>query len=160
MEESIPDILHRLSLIVFMKKSRLFAAMKTSELRMVAQIATEISFGADEIIVRENDIGDAMYMIKDGSVKVTKMVKDGGSVELAALASGDCFGEMSMFDAEVRSATVTTCSPGTILRIGSTDMFDMLHDNPAIGIEFIRIFVNRLREANGKIEAQATGRLS
>jgi CRP/FNR family cyclic AMP-dependent transcriptional regulator len=152
METAIHSGVRALELIVFLKKCPLFAGMKTSELRSVVRITRELSFEAGEDIVREGDIGDALYLMYDGVVAIRKALASGESLELAQLNVFDFFGEMSMFDAEVRSATVMAKTPCLILRIQGNDMIDMLHDNPSIGIEFIRIFVKRLRDANRAIE--------
>jgi CRP-like cAMP-binding protein len=141
-----------LETIIFLKKSPLFATMKTSELRQVAQIAGQLDFEPQDTIVAENDIGDSMYLVKDGRVLISKAAGIAGRIELAELSAGDCFGDMALFDAEVRSATVTARTRCSVLRIGGADMLDVLSDNPAIAIELIRIFVKRLREANRRIE--------
>ena len=125
--------------------------MKTSDIRAVAEIAEEINFKQNDEIVRENDVGDSMYLIKIGTVKITKNA--GGSVlQLARLSAGECFGDMAIFDAEVRSASVIAEGECTLLRIDSDALKDVLIDYPTIGIELLKIFVQRLRNANTKIQ--------
>lgn len=138
--------------ILVLKKSALFATVTTSELRAVAAVAEELSFRSGEVIVREKDIGDALYLIKKGSVAISKLVGGERSVDLARMEAGECFGEMAAIDEEVRSATVSAVHECSVLRIGKEDLHDVLRDNPQIGIELLRIFVKRLRNANGKIE--------
>lgn len=138
--------------ILVLKKSTLFASVTTSELRAVAAVAEELHFIPGATIVREKDIGDALYLIKNGSVTISKLVTGEQSVDLARLTAGECFGEMAAIDEEVRSATVAAQQECTVLRISKDDLHDVLRENPQIGIELLRIFVKRLRGANGKIE--------
>ena len=138
--------------ILVLKKSALFASVTTSELRAVAAVAEELHFPPGETIVREKDIGDALYLIKTGTVTISKQVRGEESIDLARMAAGECFGEMAAIDEEVRSATVAALQECTVLRISKEDMHDVLRENPQIGIELLRIFVKRLRGANGKIE--------
>ncbi|MBN1760548.1 MAG: cyclic nucleotide-binding domain-containing protein [Chitinispirillaceae bacterium] len=138
--------------ILVLKKSTLFASVTTSELRAVAAVAEELHFRPGELIVKEKDIGDALYLIKSGSVTISKLVGGERSVDLARMEEGECFGEMAAIDEEVRSATVSALQECSVLRICKENLQDVLRENPQIGIEFLRIFVKRLRSANEKIE--------
>jgi len=138
--------------VIFLKKSPLFSTMRTSDLRAIAEIAEELTFEKGGEIVRENDVGDSMYIIREGSVKITKLAGE-RQVELAQLGAGDFFGDMAMFDAEVRSASAVAGEACTLLRIDSGSLKDVLLDYPAIAVEFLKIFVKRLRKANAAIQA-------
>lgn len=153
MEESQYKLFHLLETIIFLKNTSLFSVMKTGELRAVARIAEELRFDAGDLIVKENDVGDSLYLIKDGTVKISKSGGDDIQVTLAELSPGSCFGEMSVFDAEVRSASVKASTPCVLFRITNDDIIDVMLENPSIGIELIKVFINRLREANRKIES-------
>jgi len=63
----------------------------------------------------ENDLGDALFMILSGRVKVTILSDDGREVILSMLSEHDCFGEMSLLDDQPRSATVIALSETDIL---------------------------------------------
>jgi CRP-like cAMP-binding protein len=90
--------------IVFLKKTPLFSSVQTRELRAVAMIAEEVSFAPGETVVKEGDVGETLYVIKWGAVSITKKVTEGEAIELASLSQGEFFGDMSVFDTEVRSA--------------------------------------------------------
>ena len=59
-----------------------------------------------EVIFREGDKGEGMYVIQAGKVKITKQTTS-GEVTLSVLEDGDIFGEMALFDKLPRSATAT-----------------------------------------------------
>ena len=101
--------------VIFLKKTALFSAMMTSELQALAAIAKELFFRTGEVIVRENDVGDSLYIIKWGSVKIIKAIDGKKSIELEELSNGDCFGEMALFDAELHEASVCAKEPCTLL---------------------------------------------
>ena len=138
--------------ILVLKKSALFSSVTTSELRAVANVAEELYFKSGERIVNEEEIGDALYLIKKGAVRVTKKNNAGHNIDLASMETGECFGEMAAIDEEVRSATVIASRECTVLRICKNDLHDVLREYPQIGIELLKIFVKRLRFANKKIE--------
>lgn len=148
---------HLLENVIFLKKSPIFSTMKTSELRAVAAIAEELSFESGQEIVREDDLGDSMYLIKEGTVTVSKKMGEGRTIDLAEMSQGDCFGEMAIFDAEVRSASVHAKGPCTIVCVKSDDLLDVLLDHPSIAVQLLKIFVKRLRKANGTIQDLSAG---
>jgi CRP-like cAMP-binding protein len=137
--------------VIFLKKSAIFSSMEAAELRAIAAITEEHVFKEKSAIVRENELGDSLYIVKKGSVNVVKKIDDKQSIVLAELSVGDCFGEMALFDAEMRSASVYTKEECVLLCINSDDLNDLLLEYPAIAIEFIKIFVKRLRKTNQSI---------
>ena len=138
--------------ILVLKKSALFASVSTSELRAVAEVAEELYFEPGKTIVTENEIGDTLFLIKNGAVRITKNVGTGGTIDLATMGAGECFGEMAAIDEEVRSATVSALKKCIVLRISKDDLLDVLRECPHICIELLRIFIKRLRHANSQIE--------
>ena len=138
--------------ILVLKKSTLFSSVSTSELRAVAGVAEELHFKPGDLIVEEKEIGDALYLIKNGVVRISKRVGPTRTVDLAIMEAGECFGEMAAIDEEVRSATVAVVRECIVLRISKDDLLDVLRECPHICIELLRIFVKRLRHANNKIE--------
>jgi CRP-like cAMP-binding protein len=138
--------------VIFLKKTHLFSSLETDELRTIALIIKQDLYKRGEQIVRENDYGDSLFVIKEGSVDIVKKVSEAKSIKLAELRVGDCFGEMALFDAELRSASVYAREDCVLLNLRSDDINDILIDNPTIAIEFIKIFVKRLRKANAGIE--------
>jgi len=151
--ESIsPQAFKILENVVFLKKTTLFSAMRTHDLRAVASIAEELTYDAGDLIVREKDVGDSLYLIKEGNVRISKKVGDDTFVTLAELGVGDCFGDMAVFDAELRSASGYARGHCVLIKINGDDLLDVIIDCPYIAIEFLKMFVKRLRKANGTIE--------
>lgn len=152
MTDSNPKSFKILEDVIFLKKSSLFSTMRTAELRAVAGIAEEMTFKTGEEIVREGELGDSMFMIRSGSVSIVKNANGGQKLVLATLHKGDCFGDMAIFDAEVRSASAIAAESCVLLRIDSDSLIDVLGEYPTIAIGLLKIFVQRLREANTKIQ--------
>ena len=137
--------------VIFLKKTATFSSMQTSDLRAIVAISEEVTFSTGMEIVRENELGDSMYIVKGGKVQVVKNIDEKQTVILDELSVGDCFGEMALFDAELRSASVYAKEPCVLLCVHSDDLNDLLLEYPTIAIEFIRTFVKRLRKANQNI---------
>jgi CRP/FNR family cyclic AMP-dependent transcriptional regulator len=144
--------------ILTLKHSSLFASVPTRELEAVALVTEEQTFGAGETIVREGDVGDSLYLIKKGVVVIKKRINAAESATLAELGSGECFGEMSVIDEEVRSASVLAKERCMLLRISKEALLEVIIVSPDLGVELLRIFVKRLRAANERIQMMARAR--
>ena len=70
-----------------------------------------------EVVVRQGETGDCMYSVQDGRLEVVAQHHGRGELRLAVLEKGDTFGEMAIFEKEVRSATVRALGQARVLTI-------------------------------------------
>ena len=112
-------------------------------------------FAAGEIIIRENDIGEAAYVIEQGRVKVTKK-RGGRTVHLAELGPGGTIGEMSMIDEKPRSATVIAIEDSILREVHRNEFSAALQHETDAAIRLLRVIFERLREADARIAELAS----
>jgi len=136
--------------VLALKRSAIFANVTTGDLRSVAKIASELKFRQGEIILSENGINDSLYLVRSGSVRITRGTV-GGVVELATLGAGECFGEMAAIEEEVCAVSVHAALVCGVLRLGNVELHNVMGENPGIAMEMLRIFVRRLRAVNRRI---------
>ncbi len=134
----------------------LFETLRPEQLRQVAFLAQERAFPAGAFVFRESERGDAMYVLLDGKVRISKAVEGVGEEALAILEPGAFFGEMALLDDAPRSADArahTTCRLAQIRREDLEQLLfvdrDLAHD---ILWSFCRTLSARLRETNDKIK--------
>jgi CRP/FNR family cyclic AMP-dependent transcriptional regulator len=125
----------------------LFEGLTTRQLSELARVVREVTLPAGEVVVHEGKFEDSMYFIVRGTVRITK-----GTQPLAELKERDFFGEMSVFDGETRSATATAEGEVVLLSLSRHDLFEVLEDQPAIGIGICQTLVRRIR---GLLEERA-----
>jgi len=113
-------------------------------------VLEQVRFKAGDVIIRENDEGEAAYIIERGRVKVTREV-EGREVHLADLGPGEPFGEMSMIDEKPRSATVTALEDVVAREVHRDTFFRSLQSDPDVAIHLLRALFERLREAGTQI---------
>src|SRR4051794_13526769 len=89
----------------------LFRDLVPADLEQLAQVAVPRSYEPGEAVFREGDPGDTCYVVRSGSVRVTRRHSDGRVITLAELRPGSIFGELAMFGGETRSATVEALQP-------------------------------------------------
>lgn len=132
--------------VLFLHKVPLFASLDPADLQQVARIATERSFAAGDVLVREGDAGDALYVIASGSVLVQR-----GGHPVATRQAGESIGEMALVSHEPRNATVVANGDVRALRIGRADFESMLRDRPETALGVIHVLSARLGELTARV---------
>ncbi len=104
-----------------------------------------------EVIVRQGETGDCMFEILEGTVEVLRE-KDGHEVSLAVLSKGDFFGEMAIFEREVRSATVRALGEVRAITIDKRTLLRRISADPSLAFRIVEKMANRIRELDVEIE--------
>jgi len=130
--------------------------LSAKELRLLAAFSVEELYNRNELIFREGDVGDKLYIILDGKVRIVKHIPGVGEEALAILEKGDFFGEMALVDNEPRSADAKAHVNGTtVLTISREVLNEILSVDIESAYQFLsilcRILTQRLREINLKI---------
>ena len=103
-----------------------------------------------QIIIHQGEMGDCMYVIQEGEVEVLQ-VTNGHEIHLAQLKAGDFFGEMAIFEREVRSATVRALGSVRILTIDQKNFLRRIHQDPSLAYRMVQVMSHRIREMNKEI---------
>jgi len=103
-----------------------------------------------EIIVSQGEPGDCMYVIQEGQAKVLQKKQD-REVCLAVLREGDFFGEMAIFEHEVRSATVRALGEARVLTIDKKTLLSRLSEDPSMAFRLLQKMSYRIRTLNDPI---------
>ena len=108
-------------------------------------------FKAGEIIFKEGELGDRMFIIQSGKVRIVKKLKDVEKT-LAVMQEGDFFGEMAVIDKAPRSATAIALEDARLV-ILDEKVFEMhMQTNPAIVKKILKKMSSRLRDADKEIQ--------
>jgi hypothetical protein len=132
--------------VMALKTTGLFKETAEDLLVDIAYILKEVSFKEGQVIVEKNEVGTCMFIIYSGSVKV----HDGGH-QLAILRTRDFFGELSLLDAEPRSASVTALEDSLLLRIDQHAFYEIMADRMEVIREIMKILCSRLRNQNHEV---------
>jgi CRP-like cAMP-binding protein len=98
-----------------------------------------------EVIVRQGDVGDCMYVIQDGEVEIISEENE-DEILLATRGDGDFIGEMAIFDRDVRSATVRAKGKVRILTVDKKNFMRRIHEDPSLAFRIVETMSHRLRE--------------
>ena len=128
-----------------------FTQLNDRELDVVRAVATEKTYPKNAVVLTEGEMGDSLYMIQSGKVKVFIGDEDGREIILKILGPGDFFGEMAMIDKQPRSASVNTSEASTFLVLTHAAFEKCVEQSPRIANMVMRILAQRVREADRKI---------
>jgi CRP/FNR family cyclic AMP-dependent transcriptional regulator len=128
-----------------------FTQLSDRELDVVRAVATEKGYPKNAVVLTEGEMGDSLFMIQSGKVKVFIGDEDGREITLKILGPGDFFGEMSMIDKQPRSASVTTIEAAAFLVLSHAAFERCVEEAPRIANMVMRVLAQRVREADRKI---------
>jgi CRP/FNR family transcriptional regulator, cyclic AMP receptor protein len=140
------------------QKQDLFSEQKLSrmEIHFLASLSKERKLKPGEVLFREGDPGDAMYVVVDGRVRIGKQIPGAGEEALAFMERGDWFGEMALIDNQPRSAEATAHDGGAVVLAVPHDVVAGLLDIRKVSsLRLLRILcglvAKRLREIDDKL---------
>ena len=133
---------------VNLKNFALFEGLQDAELRALAASAVTRAFPKQAIIINEGDIGDSLFLIVSGRVKIYLSDEHGKELILAIKGPGHYFGEMAL-DENLRSASVMTLEPSQFAVIPRAEFKTFVLQHAEIAL---RLFQNLARVARGMNE--------
>ena len=103
-----------------------------------------------QVIVRQGEVGDCMYVIQEGQVEVVAS-EGGDEVRLAVLGEREFFGEMAIFEREVRTATVRALGPVRVLTVDRKTFLRRIHKDPSLAYHIVQTMSQRIRELDAEV---------
>jgi len=139
-EKSLRDILSEIPI---------FEGLNLKELEFVSRILHQRKYAPKELIFKEAEAGNGMYIIKSGFVSIYSEEHD---TEFVKLQDGQFFGELSLVDGSPRSASAKAVGDCVLFGFFKPDLIQVLEKNPKIGIKVLfnlsRVLSERLRHTN------------
>ena len=103
-----------------------------------------------EIIIKQGDQGDCMYVIQEGLVEIV-LETGRGEVLLALRGKGEFFGEMALFEREARSATVRALGEARVLTIDRKNLLRRMNEDPSVAFHLLQSLSARFRALNAEV---------
>ena len=137
--------------IELLQSVSIFWDLNQDELGYIADKMVAKHFENGNYIFLEDSEGEQCFFVLKGSVKVTRLSKDGREVILAMLNEGDFFGEMSLLDGESRSANIIALEKTKVLTLDRNDFITVVNDYPQIAVQLLKELAKRLRKSDRQI---------
>ncbi len=131
----------------------IFSDLPEETIDKISQVGFTRKYKKDSIILMEDEVGGALFIIVKGKVKVTRTSNDGREVILNILSESDIFGEMALLDGQTRSATVSALEESELFIIQRNHFLEFLKEHPEISIALMQELSKRLRSADMQIKS-------
>jgi CRP/FNR family cyclic AMP-dependent transcriptional regulator len=132
--------------IDILRQVTLFSTLGDNELQALAVLARPITAQRGEIIISQGSVGDALYVVIGGRVRVYVSDKDGKEMVLALEGPSAVFGEIAVLDGAVRSASIAAMEQTELLKISADDFFALLERNTELNRSVIQSLAGRIRK--------------
>ncbi|MFH0990304.1 MAG: Crp/Fnr family transcriptional regulator [bacterium] len=150
--------------INFLQNVPLFEDLGVDELNKIAKLGVRKKYKRGNIVVLEQEMGAALFIIISGKVKIVRTDEEGREVILSIFGPGEFFGEMSLLDGLARSASVVALAKAELFMIHRRDFLKLLHEHPQVAICLLGELTMRLRKADSQIKSlslkDAAGRVA
>jgi CRP-like cAMP-binding protein len=103
-----------------------------------------------EVVFRQGDKGSCMFVIQDGEVEAVAEY-DGKELRLRTMGPNEFFGEMALFEHEVRTATIRALKPCRILSIDKKNFLGGIHEDPSLAYRIVQTMSHRIRDLTDRL---------
>ncbi len=140
--------------LVLLQQIELFHGIDTADLHHIAQQMTEQSYAEGEIVFRESEPGDRLFLLLSGTMRVY-VEREGTTITYNTMQAGECFGEMALIEERPRSATVRAETAARCLTLSKQDVSTLLREHPEVALEIIKNLSQRLRHSSTQVQDYA-----
>ena len=134
----------------------LFRGLSSAELVRLNDALGRTRFPAKATMLTETQRGEVVYVVLEGTLKVSVVQPTGQEVALALLGPGEVVGEIALADRGGRSADVTALEPATLLWLDRAVFGRLRREMPVLTENLLALLARRLRLANAQLQAMAT----
>lgn len=139
--------------VIFLQNIDVFSEVPTEQLAALATIAEEVTVLKGDVIYREDEYSDALYLVLDGRVRLHQADR-----EIAIAAAREAFGSWALFDEDVRLVTATAGEDSQLLRLYRDDFVDLLADHVQIAQGVLKTVARRLRSLVDRVSTSENKR--
>src|SRR5256885_1723372 len=140
---------------VILRGEPLFQCLSDGQIDNLVKRSELNHFGRGECVIEEGAEGDSMFILLRGAAEVS-VSKNGSTIPVATLRSGDCFGEMSLLTGEKRSATVRADGDCYVMEISKDVMGEVIRESPDCLKQLSELLAKRKMETEGILKDAAT----
>ncbi|MHC4413956.1 MAG: Crp/Fnr family transcriptional regulator [Planctomycetota bacterium] len=103
-----------------------------------------------QVIVRQGDVGDRMFVIQEGRVQIL-LEKEGKETPIRVAVEGELIGEMAIFERDVRSATARALGDVRVLTVDKKNFLRRVHEDPSLAFRVVQTMSRRIRELSEEV---------
>ena len=133
---------------VIVRKTPLFSGLDEAAAASLRASMNLVKLRKGQVLFREGDDGDHLYIVSSGKVKLGTKASDGRENLLMILGPGDMFGELSLFDSGPRTASAIAVTDSKVLALGQEKVIPWVREHPEVSLQLLARLATRLRRTN------------
>jgi CRP/FNR family transcriptional regulator, anaerobic regulatory protein len=139
------------------KKVPIFSFLSEVDLKKIVDMTGHKFYKRGDVLCREGDRSDTLFIINEGQVKISKLTKDGKEQIIHIYTNGDFFGELSLFSTnEIYNFDVYAITDVKLCTLTKHDMEKILIINPEISLKLLQVITSRLTQTENLAQNLAT----
>ncbi|MFH2091575.1 MAG: Npt1/Npt2 family nucleotide transporter [Pseudomonadota bacterium] len=138
--------------ILLLKEIEIFSGLSVSELSSIAAVTKELDYPCDRTVIKQNTIGETVFLIIEGKVDVIMEHADGKEVVIDQILAGGAFGEMALIDDSPRSATIKTTAPSRFMILHKQEFKETVMEYPRIALQICSVLSRNIRHLHKKVQ--------
>ncbi|MGH7728907.1 MAG: Crp/Fnr family transcriptional regulator [Vulcanimicrobiaceae bacterium] len=135
----------------YLERNRLFRGVPLAEIERFAHLFREADYPPRRVVFYEGDLGDAIYLLKTGHVRIYRTTEAGREASLAVLGPGDIFGELALFGEAERLTVAETLDEAHVCAASIDDFSSLMRHRPQLTMMVAREVAHRRTEAETRI---------
>jgi HEAT repeat protein len=143
--------------LLSLRQVSLFSHMSLERLHAVERILRDAEYVSGEVIMREEEPGDDLFLLVEGQVDVLRSAGTPAEIQLNRLGAGAYFGEMAVLDGGPRSATIVAASPVRALVLQGERLRELVNEMPELAFDLLRVLAGRLRKLEERMVDAGAG---
>ena len=148
----VSEDLNFMDRLLMLQSVPLFSAMTLEQLEAIHSCLTEHHYTKGEVLFEEGDIGDEMYIVAEGQVKIFYTLKTSEPLLLTTVDAGSYFGEMSILDRDPRSAAARVSKNSRLFALKGEQLKELIYIMPEIAFTIFRVLSDRVRRSDKRLE--------
>jgi CRP/FNR family transcriptional regulator, cyclic AMP receptor protein len=130
-----------------LRRAPLFDALDDDGARTLRRQMAEVKLHRGEHLFMEGDDGDALYVVIEGKMKLTRAAADGRENLLSVIGPGEMFGELSLFDPRPRTSSASAVTDAVLASLKNEALMPLLRERPEVSLHLLRALAQRWRRA-------------
>lgn len=139
----------------YIKRSDIFSVMSHEEMERLAGLSTMCEFKKGATIYLLDDPSEHVYLLKEGTIKISRIGQDGQEIILDIVAPGEIFGEMSLLGEDSRSTTAQAAEDSLICSIKKSDFFNFFSAHNDLAFKVLKLVGLKRVEIETRLEELA-----
>jgi CRP/FNR family transcriptional regulator, cyclic AMP receptor protein len=131
-----------------LEQAPLFSVLHPDDLRTLATRFHAVRYGKSEMIFREGEPAERLFLIDQGTIKLSIVANRGGELLIAVLGHGQIFGELSVIDRGPRAMNARAMEESLVFALSADVFWTMLENRPALARRLLELMARRLRRAD------------